>query len=170
MDYVTLPVAVFLGLLAPVLISTLKQRTWPTWAKMLITLGVSFGFAALAVFTTQQELATWADMLQATTLIFTVATVYYKTFFEGTWLNEKATDVFEVVMPTVPTVPTVPTATATATATATGTLLSPDFVGVVTEDVLRQPDNAVLTQLLTSDANVAEVTEVTEVTEATEKA
>jgi hypothetical protein len=49
MDYLTTPISVFLGLLAPMLTAILKDCTWPAPAKALTSLAVCVVLAALTV-------------------------------------------------------------------------------------------------------------------------
>lgn len=78
------------GLLAPPLISWLKSCEMPDWLKMLIALLVS-AFAGLATVAVTGELDV-RDVAYTSTAVFTVATVFFHTYFKKTLLNQNLED------------------------------------------------------------------------------
>jgi biotin transporter BioY len=73
------------GLLMPFVVSWLKGRNWPDWAKVLLSLGLSIVGGALVAFVDGSlNLQTLAH---SSTAIFTSATVFYKLWFETTSVN-----------------------------------------------------------------------------------
>jgi hypothetical protein len=94
MDYLTTPISVFLGLLAPMLTAILKDCTWPAPAKALTSLAVCVVLAALTVAITTPFSSGTGDIdtyLEITGTIFMVSTMFYITYFRGTTWDAKLT-------------------------------------------------------------------------------
>lgn len=75
------------GLLMPFVVSWLKGRNWPDWAKVLLSLGLSIiGGALVALMDGSLDLQT---LTRSSTAVFTSATVFYKLWFEKTTINSR---------------------------------------------------------------------------------
>jgi hypothetical protein len=101
MDYLTTSAAALLGVAAPLLISLLKNSQWPVWVKMSLAVGVSLMFAAIAVFATQGQPVSVEEYIQLASVVFTVATVFYQTYFSKTDFNTTLTEMLYVKTPEV---------------------------------------------------------------------
>lgn len=75
------------GLLMPFLVSWLKNCDWPDWIKVLLSLGMSIIAGGLITFL--EGAFDIQTLTQATTAVFTSATVFYKMWFEKTKVNER---------------------------------------------------------------------------------
>ena len=75
------------GLLMPLLVSGLKQESWPDWAKVLTSLLLSLvGGAITAAVNGEFALDRVAG---SAGVIFTASTVFYKTYFQDTTFNKR---------------------------------------------------------------------------------
>lgn len=81
-------IEIFAGAVATIIISMLKDKSWPDWAKMLLTIVVS---AALGLFATviTNEIGNWEQLLASSTLIFATSVTMYKMFFQRTGFNQR---------------------------------------------------------------------------------
>jgi hypothetical protein len=75
------------GLLMPFLVSWLKGRNWPDWAKVLLSLGLSIGGGALVALADGS--LDFQTLTRSSTAVFTSATVFYKLWFEKTTVNSQ---------------------------------------------------------------------------------
>jgi hypothetical protein len=87
MNYLELPIAAVLGFVAPFVISTLKQTTWPIQVKLLVAFLVSALFGTAAAFSTGT--ATTEDYIGAIGVVFTVSNLFYQSYFANTALNTR---------------------------------------------------------------------------------
>lgn len=80
-------IALALGLLMPFVVSWLKCRNWPDWAKIALSLAISIAGGALAALADGRlDLRT---LTSASGIVFTSATVFYKAWFATTNLNSR---------------------------------------------------------------------------------
>jgi|SRR3989304_6277484 len=88
---------VMFGAFLPPLISFLKQRHWPVWAKMVLTIGLSLVAGAVSsaidgtVNFNGDLIHDPEGLLAAAAAAFTSATVIYRTFFRDTNWNDTLT-------------------------------------------------------------------------------
>lgn len=75
------------SLIMPLIVSWLKDCDWPDWAKVLLSLGIAvLGGALTSLVEGTLDLR---SMTNASAVIFTCATVFYKTWFAQTMLNSQ---------------------------------------------------------------------------------
>ena len=89
-SYLELPIAAVLGLLAPLVVSILKQANCPPQLKMLTAFAVSVVFGLIAVFATGD--LDPVNYLQSAATVFTVSNLFYEAYFKYTALNAKLED------------------------------------------------------------------------------
>lgn len=105
MNYLGLPIAAVLGFVAPFVISTLKQMTWPLQIKLLIAFIVSAVFGAVAAFSTGA--ASTEDYIGTIGVVFTVSNLFYQSYFANTDLNTRLENV-GAKKPLTKTAPVIP--------------------------------------------------------------
>lgn len=93
-DWLTPPVlALAVGLFLPPLISYLKNCRWPDWAQVALTLVVSLVVGTLTAVADgsidPNGIHEPGDVLAASTVAFTAATVVYKAWFQKTRANTR---------------------------------------------------------------------------------
>jgi hypothetical protein len=80
-------IALAFGLFMPFVVSWLKGSNWPDWTKVALSLAISIcGGALAALIDGKLDLQTLAG---ASGIVFTSATVVYKTWFANTSLNNR---------------------------------------------------------------------------------
>lgn len=92
MDGIMLPAALatILGVIAPIVVSFIKQVSWPPLAVQAVVVVVSLGAAVLALAvsgTFQSASITVESLIGYGAYIATVAQLVYQTYFKGTVLN-----------------------------------------------------------------------------------
>jgi biotin transporter BioY len=84
--------AAMLGVIAPIIISFLKDAKWSMGTKMSLTVAVCVLLGALSVYAAGGvELNSVESYIGAAATVFTVATVMYNTYFKNTELNSELT-------------------------------------------------------------------------------
>jgi len=79
-----------LGLVAPYLISFLKNAKWSVREKVALALLVCAGFGTISVYVTGDlNPESW---IKTIALVYTVSNTFYKTYFESTPANKKLED------------------------------------------------------------------------------
>lgn len=79
-----------LGLVAPYLISYLKNVQWSVKKKVALAVLVCAAFGTLSVYLTGEfDAENW---IKTIALVFTVSNAFYKTYFEATPTNKKLED------------------------------------------------------------------------------
>lgn len=79
---------IFLGIIAPLIISALKQKSWSDSTKIALTFGVCIILSVFSMFITSPEWD-WYNATQTVGTIFTAAVLMYKGRFETTKLNKE---------------------------------------------------------------------------------
>lgn len=87
MEFETL-VSLALGFFVPVVVSFLKNVTWPRYQRIILAGAVSFT-SACAALAVQGELNSLQDVVNNTALVWASATAFYKMHFGDTDLNIK---------------------------------------------------------------------------------
>lgn len=80
-----------IGLVSPPVISALKNKNWPMWKKMATVGGVSLALSALTLYLTTQEIVN-IDLKQMTIAMIATALPAYKLIWEGTKIDQQATE------------------------------------------------------------------------------
>lgn len=78
------------GLLLPPLISWLKDCRWPAHAKLALSLLLSLLAGGVSAYL--DGALNWSDLVSSGAVVFTVATAFYKFWFEQTDLNQRLED------------------------------------------------------------------------------
>lgn len=81
-----------IGLLVPIVVSYLKDQGWPDALKLALSLGISILVGAATTWVAGQADGTpwtWQDFAANSGLVFTAATAFYKTIFQGVNFNRE---------------------------------------------------------------------------------
>lgn len=94
LDSIVLPAALatILGVVAPMIISFIKQVSWPPLAVQAVVIGVSLGAAVLALALSgvfQSPSITVESLVGYAAYVATIAQLVYQTYFRYTALNRK---------------------------------------------------------------------------------
>lgn len=104
--YLSYPLAVTLGLLAPFLISFLKDVCWPDSTKAILAFVVCVVFGAATAYVSGGT--TFENATTSVGIVFTVANLFYKTYFEHTHTNARLEQASIVPAPPAPPVSVAP--------------------------------------------------------------
>lgn len=80
-------IPLLVSLLMPPLVSWLKDASWPDWAKVCLSVATS-GVAA-AIVSAIEGFINVHTIGTSTAMIFSGATIFYKTWFQSSQLNER---------------------------------------------------------------------------------
>lgn len=84
-EFISLVLGLIFSIGMPALVSWLKQSTWPTWKKSILTLLVAISLGALTVLVNGN--IDLKNLTLSITAIFTAATTIYNVWFRETRAN-----------------------------------------------------------------------------------
>lgn len=78
-----------LGLIMPLIVSALKRENWPNTGKVLLSLAIAV--IAATIITLVKGEATLGTIFDKSAVIFATATVFYKTYFQKSSVDNTLT-------------------------------------------------------------------------------